>query len=138
MKKKNWINQNKTWSKWSGISLILWGRKTEQAKTKIEPITERKNLGIEWPHVLRVEYKLNYFLDLDWERLEKLTLSPEDAPTIVEVAPVIDGKPKFDQLTEIDLDKLAEENRFQKIKLQSAVRLHEQFGENWEGDPGSQ
>ena len=111
--------------------------KTEKPKTKIEPITERKNLGIEWPHVLRVEYKLNYFLDLDWERLEKLTLSPEDAPTIVEVAPVIDGKPKFDQLTEIDLDRLAEENRLQKIKLQSAVRLHEQFGENWEGDPGS-
>ncbi|MBI3753873.1 MAG: hypothetical protein HY266_07540 [Deltaproteobacteria bacterium] len=111
--------------------------KTEKPKTKIEPIPERKNLGIEWTHVLRVEYKLNYFLDLDWERLEKLTLSPEDAPTIVEVAPVIDGKPKFDQLTEIDLDRLAEEHRLQKIKLQSAVRLHEQFGKNWEGDPGS-
>ena len=111
--------------------------KTEKPKTKIEPIQERKDLKIEWPHVLRVEYKLNYFLDLDWERLEKLTLSPEDAPTIVEVAPVIDGKPKFDQLTEIDLNKLAEEHRLQKIKLQSAVRLHEQFGKNWEGDPGS-
>ncbi|MBI5875760.1 MAG: DEAD/DEAH box helicase family protein [Deltaproteobacteria bacterium] len=111
--------------------------RTEKPKTKIEPIQERKDLKIEWPHVLRVEYKLNYFLDLDWERLEKLTLSPEDAPTIVEVAPVIDGKPKFDQLTEIDLDRLAEEHRLQKIKLQSAVRLHEQFGKNWEGDPGS-
>ncbi len=111
--------------------------KTEKPKTKIEPVKERKDLEIKWPHVLRVEYKLNYFLDLDWERLEKLTLSPEDAPTIVEVAPVIDGKPKFDQLSEIDLDRLAEEHRLQKIKLQSAVRLHEQFGKNWEGDPGS-
>ncbi|MBI4377525.1 MAG: DEAD/DEAH box helicase family protein [Nitrospinae bacterium] len=111
--------------------------KTEKPKTKIEPIPERKELKIKWPHVLRVEYKLNYFLDLDWERLESLTLSPEDAPTIVEVAPVIDGKPKFDQLSEIDLDRLAEEHRLQKIKLQSAVRLHEQFGKNWEGDPGS-
>jgi len=111
--------------------------KIEKPKTKIEPIIERKELEIKWPHVLRVEYKLNYFLDLDWDRLEKLTLSPEDAPTIVEVAPVIDGKPKFDQLTEIDLDRLAEEHRLQKIKLQSAVRLHEQFGRNWEGDPGS-
>ena len=61
--------------------------RTEKPKTKIEPIPERKELKIEWPHVLRVDYKLNYFLDLDWERLEKLTLSPEDAPTIVEVAP---------------------------------------------------
>lgn len=111
--------------------------RTEKPKTKIEPIPERKELKIEWPHVLRVDYKLNYFLDLDWERLEKLTLSPEDAPTIVEVAPIIDGKPKFDQLSEIDLDRLAEEHRLQKIKLQSAVRLHEQFVKNWEGDPGS-
>lgn len=109
----------------------------EKPKTKIESLQERKALAIEWPHVLRVEYKLNYFLELEWDRLEKLTLSPEDAPTIVEVAPVIDGKPKFDQLKELDLERLAEENRLQKIKLQAAVRLHEQFDKNWEGDPGS-
>lgn len=109
----------------------------EKPKTKIEPIRERKALEIAWPHVLRVEYKLNYFLDLDWDNLGKLILSPEDAPTIVEVAPVIDGKPKFDQLSEIDLDRLAEEHRLQKIKLQAAVMLHEYFGKNWEGDPGS-
>ncbi len=109
----------------------------EKPKTKIEPVLERKTLEIQWPHVLRVEYKLNYFLDLDWDRLEKLTLSAEDAPTIVEVAPVIDGKPKFDQLSEIDLERLAEANRLQQIKLQAAVRLHEQFGKKWEGDPGS-
>ena len=109
----------------------------EKPRTKIEPVQERKALEIGWPHVLRVEYKFNYFLDLDWNKLEKLTLSAEDAPTVVEVAPVIDGKPKFDQLSEIDLERLAEANRLQRIKLQSAVRLHEQFGKNWEGDPGS-
>ncbi len=111
--------------------------RVEKPKTKIEPIQERKELVIEWPHVLRVEHKLNYFLDLAWDKLEKLTLSPEDAPTLVEMAPVIDGKPKFDQLSELNLDRLAEENRLQRIKLQSAVRLHEQFGKTWEGDPGS-
>ncbi|MBI5097828.1 MAG: DEAD/DEAH box helicase family protein [Nitrospirae bacterium] len=109
----------------------------EKPKTKIEPIKDRKTLTIEWPHVLRTEYKLNYFLDLEWDKLEKLTLSPEDAPTIVEVAPVIDGKPKFDQISELDLEKLAEEHRLQRIKLQAAVRLHEHLGKNWEGDPGS-
>ncbi|OOP56281.1 MAG: hypothetical protein AYP45_09445 [Candidatus Brocadia carolinensis] len=109
----------------------------EKPKTKIEPKQERSALEIAWPHVLRVEYKLSYFLDLDWDNLERLILSPEDAPTIVEVAPVIDGKPNFGQISEIDLDRLAEEHRLQKIKLQAAVRLHEQFGKNWEGDTGS-
>ncbi len=109
----------------------------EKPKTKIEPVVDRKELKIDWPHVLRVEYKLSYFLDLDWNKLEKLTLSAEDAPTIVEVAPVIDGKPKYDQLSEIDLERLAEEHRLQQLKLQAAVRLHEQLGKNWEGDAGS-
>ncbi|MDD5555134.1 MAG: DEAD/DEAH box helicase family protein [Candidatus Pacebacteria bacterium] len=109
----------------------------EKPKTKIEPLQDRKDLKIDWPHVLRVDYKLNYFLDLEWDKLEKLILSPEDSPTIVEVAPTIEGRPKFDQISEINLDKLAEEHRLQKSKLQAAVRLHEQFGKNWKGDPGS-
>jgi len=37
----------------------------EKPKTKIEPLQERQDLKIDWPHVLRVDYKLNYFLDLD-------------------------------------------------------------------------
>lgn len=111
--------------------------KGEKPKTKIEPILERKDKEIKWPHVVRVDYKLNYFLDLDWSKLHKLVLSPEDAPTIVEVAPVIEGKPKFDQISELNLKKLAEEHRLQQAKLQAAVRLQEQFGSNWEGDPGS-
>ncbi|HOW59345.1 MAG TPA: DEAD/DEAH box helicase family protein [Candidatus Omnitrophota bacterium] len=111
--------------------------KEEKPKTKIAPIQERGALEIDWPHVLRVDYKLNYFLDLDWNSMEKLTLSPEDAPTVVEVAPTIDNKPRYDMISEIDLAKLAEEHRLQGIKLQAAVRLHEQFGKNWEGDPGS-
>ncbi|PIS13600.1 MAG: hypothetical protein COT67_00915 [Candidatus Tagabacteria bacterium CG09_land_8_20_14_0_10_41_14] len=109
----------------------------EKPKTKIEPLQDRKELKIDWPHVLRVDYKLNYFLDLDWDKLDKLVLSPEDSPTVVEVAPTIEGRPKFDQISEINLDKLAEEHRIQKSKLQAAVRLHEQFGKNWKGDPGS-
>jgi len=109
----------------------------EPPKTKIGPIPERGALEIKWPHVLRVEYKLSYFLDLDWDNLQKLTLSAEDAPTVVEVAPTIDNKPRYDLISQLDLDRLAEENRLQRIKLQSAARLHEQFGKNWEGDPGS-
>ena len=113
------------------------GPKPEPPKTKIEPIFSRTDLEIKWPHVLRIDYRLNYYLKLDWDKLDVLTLSPDDCPTIVEVAPIIDGKPKFDSITEINLKKLSEENRLQKLKLQAAVRIHEQFGKNWEGDVGS-
>ncbi|MEW6615327.1 MAG: BPTD_3080 family restriction endonuclease [Thermodesulfobacteriota bacterium] len=111
--------------------------KEEKPKTKIQPIPERTEKEIKWPHVLRVDYKLCYFIEIDWSKVSPLVLSAEDAPTVVEVAPVIDGKPKFDQLSEIDLEKLAEQHRLQKYLLQGAVRLHEQFGKNWPGDSGS-
>lgn len=109
----------------------------EKPKIKITPVPERRDREIEWPHVLRIEYKLSYFLDLDWDMLEKLTLSPQDAPTIVEVAPTIDNQPRYDMISEIDLHKLAEDHRLGSMKLQAAVRLHEQFGKNWAGDPAS-
>ena len=111
--------------------------KEEKAKTKIQPVLDRKDKEIKWPHVLRVDYKLSYFIEIDWSKVSSLILSAEDCPTVVEVAPVIDGKPKFDQMNEIDLEKLADEHRLQKNLLQGAVRLHEQFGKNWPGDPGS-
>jgi type III restriction enzyme len=109
----------------------------EKPKTKIQPLPDRMDKEIKWAHVLRVDYKLNYFLDLDESKIAPLVLSAEDTPTVVELAPVIEGKPKFDQLSEIDLEKLAEQHRLQHYLLQGAVSLHKDFGKNWVGDAGS-
>jgi len=108
----------------------------EKPKTKIGPIEERSDLEIKWPHVLRVEYNLRYFLDLDWAKVPKLTLSSKDAPTVVEVASVIEGR-AFDDLTEVEIEKLAENHRMQRLKLQTAVQLQQQFGKTWAGDVSS-
>ena len=94
-------------------------------------------MEIRWPHALRVDYKLNYFLELDWDKLTPLELSSEETRTIVEVAPVIDNKPDLNKLTELDLKKIGDEKRFQTVKLQAAVRLRERFAKNWDGDPAS-
>ncbi len=112
--------------------------RVEMPKVKIAPIPERRELEIKWPHVLRVDRKLSYYLEFDWGKLKKLILSPEDTPTIVEVAPILDGRPDVTKLTEVDLRKLADVDRLQTLKLQAAVRLREQFAQNWPGDPGSQ
>lgn len=106
-------------------------------KTRVHPVPERKDYEIAWPHVLRVDYKMGYFLEVDWDKIDKLTISSDDAPTIVEIAPVIDGKPKLDALSEVDLNNLAEKNRLQTLKLRAAAELESRLGKNWEGDPGS-
>lgn len=106
-------------------------------KTKIEPILSRRDLEIRWPHVIRVEYRLKYFLDLDWNNLSPLTLSAENTPTVVEVAPTIEGHADFSKITQLDLQRLADDNRMQRSKLQASVQLQNKLGSNWEGDAGS-
>ncbi len=110
--------------------------RVEKPKTKIEPKLDRMDLEIKWPNVLRVERRLDYYLEFDLASVEKLVLSSADAPTTVETAPVIDGKPKFDQMETIDLESLDEEQRLESIKLRMAVQLQHELGKNWPGDIG--
>ena len=55
----------------------------------------------------------------------------------LKIAPIIEGKPNYNLITEMDLSKLADENRLQKILLQSSVRMHEKFKDIWKGDPSA-
>lgn len=111
--------------------------KESKPKTKIEPMLDRRHLEIRWPHVLRVQYQLSYFLDLDWDKLETLELSSQDAPTHVEVAPVIEGKYDVTKRNELDLTHLATEGRLQTLKMRTAARLHEKYKDQWPGDAAS-
>jgi type III restriction enzyme len=113
-------------------------RKPEKPKTKVEAVLERESMEIKWPHVLRLDYNLNYFLDLDWEKMEELSLSADDCQTLVETAPIVSGKPKLDLISEINLEKLNEVHRLQKLKLQAAARIHFELKDQWKADTGSQ
>lgn len=109
----------------------------EKPKIEIRPLPERKDLEIRWPHVIRVEYKLSYHLDLDWAKLTTLELRSDETPTIVELAPTIDGHPDFSKISRPDLEKLAAKERLASIVLKQAALLREQFKKSWAGDAGS-
>ena len=109
----------------------------EKPKTLIQPVEDRKHLEISFPNVLRIHRKINTFVDLDLEKMTPLELNLTDCPSIVEIAPTIDNQPRFDQIQQIDLDKLSETSRFETTKMQASVRIHESFGKSWKGDPVS-
>lgn len=110
----------------------------EKPKTKIEPVLERTEREIKWPHVLRVDYKLSYYLDIDWDKIEPLVLSPQDAPSVVEVAPVIEGKPNLTGISEVNLERLSDQHRVQTAIFRATANLVEKFKDNWAGDTGNQ
>lgn len=106
-------------------------------KTKIEPILERTGKEISWPHILRVERKLSYYLEIDLKDIQPLTISAENTPTLVEVAPVIDGKPNFDQMSQVNLQQLSQQFRFESEMMKAVAQLVERNETNWAGDKGS-
>ncbi len=112
--------------------------KPEKPKTKVEALDERKNFEISWPNIIRLDYSFNYFLDLDWDKMDKLTLSADDCQTLVETAPMVSGKPKLDMISQIKLDELYQTHRLQKLKLQAAARIHSELKSEWKADAGSQ
>jgi type III restriction enzyme len=61
-----------------------------------------------WPNVIRIDHEYRPQLKLTPERVNRLVLDAYKTPNIAELAPMIDGKPDFTKLKEIDLAGLAQ------------------------------
>ena len=48
-----------------------------------------------------------------------------------------DSQPRFDKIEQLNLDKLAEQSRYQSTILSASVKIHETLGKSWQGDPAS-
>lgn len=90
--------------------------------TQIESLPDRNPLEIRWPNVLRVETVVRPVLTLDWDAVEPLRLDPAQSPLIAEIAPAIGGATAWDQIQTIDLEKLPDEFRQQRLVFKAARR----------------
>ena len=87
--------------------------------------------------MIRISKKINNFIELDIKSLPSLELDLKDCPSIVEIAPIQDSQPRFDKIEQLNLDKLAEQSRYQSTILSASVKIHETLGKSWQGDPAS-
>ncbi len=88
--------------------------------TQVESLPDRNPLEIRWPNVLRVETVVRSVLTLDWDVVEPLRLDPAHTPLIAEIAPAIGGATAWDQIQTIDLEKLPDEFRQQRLVFKAA------------------
>lgn len=88
--------------------------------TQIESLAERNDLEIRWPNVLRVDTVIQPVLALDWNAVEPLRLDPAQTPLIADIAPAIGGATAWDQIQTIDLEKLPDEFRQQRLVFKAA------------------
>jgi type III restriction enzyme len=103
------------------------------AKTAIEPVAEKKEFEISWPNIIRIEAVYKPKLALDLEKVKPLELNAFDTPQVAEMAPIIEGKPDFTKISEIDLQKLGEKYRYQRIIFEAAAENYERMSKSWKG-----
>lgn len=103
-------------------------------KTRVEPVAEKQAFEIKWPNVIRVEHVYRPKLSVDWNRVEPLTLEASDTRLLAELAPIVEGKPDPTKISIIDLEKLAREQRMQKIVFEAARDIYDQMQKHWTGD----
>ena len=103
-------------------------------KTLIEPVPEREeDFGIIWPNVLRIERVTRPRLSLAISRVETLELDARQTVQLAQLAPVIEGKPDVTKIQSIELRKLAEEFRFQRLSFEAARDAFDQLQAEWPG-----
>jgi type III restriction enzyme len=103
-------------------------------KTRIEPLPERRGqYEVTWPNVIRIDHEYRPQLKLTPEKVNRLVLDAYKTPNIAELAPMIDGKPDFTKLKEIDLAGLAQRFRMQRIVFETASEVYDQMAPKWKG-----
>ncbi len=100
---------------------------------QIEALASRTEFELRWPNVLRVEVVVKPTLTVDWSGVARLTLDPAKTVISAELAPAVGGAPDMDKAQVIDLAKLPEEFRHQRIVFQAARKAFEQLGGQFSG-----
>jgi type III restriction enzyme len=87
--------------------------------TQIEVVPERAGLEIRWPNVLRIETVVRPQLVVDWAGVPPLVLDPATTPISADLAPALGGATDLGRVTAIDLERLPDGFRLQRLIFQA-------------------
>jgi len=101
--------------------------------TQIEVMPERASLEIKWPNVLRIETIVTQKLTIDWEKVGALELDPASTPITAELAPALGGATDLSRVSAIDLEKMPDGFRLQRLVFQAARKGFAELKHNFRG-----
>ena len=111
------------------------GRLEEEPRSCIFPESERSQYEIIWPNVERVDYQLRPELKIDFSGMSPYTVDVSGIPRLAELAPVIDGKPRYEdiELTSLQefFEKEYEPDRMQTLILRVTTQIYDKINPEW-------
>ncbi len=102
--------------------------------TQIESLASRNELEVRWPNLLRVDVVVKPTLAVAWSTVPALRLDPAATPISAELAPAVGGTTDLGKTTSIDLEKLPEDFRAQRIIFQAARKAFDQMSGRFKGN----
>lgn len=102
--------------------------------TQIESLSSRNELEVRWPNLLRVDVVVKPTLAVAWSTVPALRLDPAATPISAELAPAVGGATDLGKTTGIDLEKLPEDFREQRIIFQAARKAFDQMSGRFKGN----
>ena len=101
--------------------------------TQIESLSERNVYEIKWPNILRVDQVVRPQLVVEWSKVSVLTIDPSSIALHADIAPALGGAADWSQVKTIDLEKLPEEFRLQRLVFKAAQRAFETLQNQFKG-----
>lgn len=101
--------------------------------TQVEALVERNAFEIRWPNVLRVDVVVRPELTVDFAAMPRLRLDPAQTPIAVEIAPALGGATDWNKIVAIDLEKLPDEFRLQRLTFKAARKAFASMSHGFSG-----
>ena len=101
--------------------------------TQVESLSARNTHEIKWPNILRVDQVVRPQLVVEWSKITPLTIDPSAIALHADIAPALGGAAAWSQVVSIDLEKLPDEFRLQRLVFKAAQRAFEQLQDQFKG-----
>jgi len=103
-------------------------------KTEIKPVDEKIQHEIKWPNIIRIDHYYKPQLKIDMYKVKPIKLDAYEIITLVNMAPIVQGKPDVTQIKTVDLEDLGRKFRWQKIIFEASRDVYEMMKPNWKGN----
>lgn len=100
---------------------------------QITSLSERQVFEIKWPNILRVDQVVRPQLVVAWSQVPVLRIDPAQVALTADIAPALGGAADWSQIVTIDLEKLPEEFRLQRLVFKAAQKAFEKLQDQFKG-----
>ena len=104
----------------------------EKKKTYVQVLESKNKYNINFPNIIKIQKEIEYYVDINWDKVDELVLSPSEIAAWVQVAPTLE-RPDLSKLEKMQAinEQLGTDVRLKKSVLQITNNIKQGLDESW-------